>query len=209
MTDGAVIGSLQMINIHSRTDHTIVTRCTAVNNTGMIIYTGNKSTWGMTSATIFSGWHVIEGLSVGGRIGIIIVTGRARLYLEVDDRVIENTFLRESLDHVAQTAIGSGCWMACRFTNGVDAIMTDGTITRDSAVIENSVLKIINDVTQTAVNPGRQMAIIFTRSHYAVVACIAMSADIRMIKTTVSFQRDKTGRIVTVIALDCRLDVMV
>ena len=131
------------------------------------------------------------------------------MYLEVDYRVIENTFLRESLDDVAHTAIVNGGWMAWRFTNGVDAIMTDGAITRDSAVIENSVLEIINDVTQTAVNPGRQMAIIFTRSHYAVVACIAMSADIRMIKTTVSFQRDKTGRIVTVIALDCRLDVMV
>jgi len=145
------------------------------------------------------------------RYMIPIMAGFARLCFFVNNVVIENTAKIEGVRVMTHFAIVASNRMILSlvFADRSYVIMTDDTAIYDAAVVEGDCLKIIRDMTNTAVTVGIYMTNMFTRGHCAIVTSIATRRDACVIKTTVSFQRDKTGRVVTVIAFYSCLDVMV
>ena len=87
--------------------------------------------------------------------------------------------------------------------------MAGFTIDGDGTVIENRFLEIIRDMAQATVVSGRQVAIIFTRRHNAIVAGIAITVDIGVIKGAVGFQFNKTGGVMAVITGFSGFDMVV
>ena len=105
VADRTILGGWQVIAGKSGTDHAIVTRCTVVNDTCMIIRTGGKGARGMTNATILRGWHVVDRLASCAIDVRTIVTGPAGLYAKVDAGVVEHVPEREASGVVAPAAI--------------------------------------------------------------------------------------------------------
>ena len=101
-----VLGGQQVVSRHACADQTVVTRCAVINDARMVKHAGGKGAWGMTNTTILCGWHVVDGLAARANDALIIVTGCAGLYVEVDAGVVENALKCKSQGVMTPTAIG-------------------------------------------------------------------------------------------------------
>jgi len=101
-----------VVNEFTHTDHIVVARRAATNDTGMIIGASGKGAWSMTNTTVFSGWQVVQRFTarVNAMAGIAPDGQDSRI------GVVDGERRGETVGGMAIAAIGDGCQVSghCR-----------------------------------------------------------------------------------------------